>query len=127
MLELFGLAGSGKWFARNFLNEPVDAFEHLPVGFHPILVIVPGVLGKNELHLASVRYVPPPFSNSASDPRSRRAFFGTRSRYEVSSIALKSASKIITTESSFCRVMITGSWSSHTFYIVEASRVRAAE
>lgn len=127
VFKRFRLAGACEGIVHNFMYKPVDAFEHLPVGLLPVEVILPCILGKDQLHSASLRALPPPRSSSAIDSRRRLAFFGTRRRYAVSSSALKSSRESITTDSFFCRVMMTGSWLSHTFFIVAASRVRAAE
>jgi len=53
VLERLGLADSGKRIAPDLLDETDDAFEPPPVGPYPVLVILPGVLRKDELHLAS--------------------------------------------------------------------------
>jgi hypothetical protein len=127
VFERFRFAGSSERIANDLMDKPVDAFEYLPVCLLPVEVILPCVFGKDRLHSASLRALPPPRSSSAMDSRRRLAFFGTRNRYAVSSIALKSSRESITTDSSFCRVMMTGSWFSHTFFIVAASRVRAFE
>ena len=127
MFERFGFAGTCEGLIHDHMDQPVDAVEHVFVGLWPVEVVLPGVPGKDQLHSASLRVLPPPRSSSAMDSRRRLAFFGTRRRYAVSSSALKSSSESITTESSFCLVMMTGSWLSHTFFIVAARRVRAAE
>ena len=127
MFERFGFAGAGEGISNDLMNEPVDAFKHVFVGLLPVEIVLPGIPGKDQLHSASLRALPPPRSSSATASRRRLAFFGTRRRYAVSSSALKSSSESITTESSFCLVIMTGSWLSHTFFIVAARRVRAAE
>ncbi len=127
VFEGFRLSGSGERVAHDLMDKPVDAFEHLFVGLLPVEVVFPGMLREDEFHSASLRTLPPPRSSSAMDSMSRLAFFGTRSRYAVSSSALKSSRESITTDSSFCRVMITGSWSSQTFFMVVARLVLAAE
>jgi len=121
------LAGTRERGSHNLMNEAVDALEHVSVSRLPVEVVLPCMLGKDQLHLASLRTLPPPRSSSAIDSRRRLAFLGTRKRYAVSSIDVKSSSESITTDSSFCRVMITGSWSLHTFFIVCARPARAAE
>ncbi len=127
VFKRFGFAGTRERIAHDFMDQPVDAFEYVLVGLLPEEIVLPGIPGKDQLHSASFRVLPPPRSSSAIDSRSRLAFFGTRNRYAVSSSALKSSRESITTDSSFCLVMITGSWLSHTFFIVAASRVRASE
>jgi hypothetical protein len=127
VFEGFGFAGTCKRIAHDLVYQPVNAFQQIPVGILPVEVVLPGVLGKDQLHSTSRRVLPPPRSSSAIDSRRRLAFFGTRRRYAVSSSALKSSRESITTDSSFCLVMMTGSWFSHTFFIVAASLVRAAE
>ncbi len=109
VFERFGFARAGEGISNDLMDDPVDAFEHVFVGLLPIEIVLPGVPGKNQLHSASLRVFPPPRSSSAIDSRSRLAFFGTRRRYAVSSSALKSSRESITTDSSFCLVMMTGS------------------
>jgi len=127
VFEWLGLAGAGERVIHYFMDKPVDAFEHHFVCVLPVEIIFPGVFRKDEFHPASLRALPPPRSSSAMDSRSLFAFFGTRSRYAVSSSALKSSSESITTDSSFCLVMMTGSWLSQTFFMVVARLVLAAE
>jgi len=127
VFERFGFAGPCEGISNDLMYQFVDACKHVPVGLLPVEIVLPGVPGKDQLHSASLRVLPPPRSSSAMDSRSRLAFFGTRSRYAVSSSALKSSSDSITTDSSFCLVIMTGSWLSHTFFIVDARFVRAAE
>jgi len=127
VFERFGFAGARERIMHYLVDQPVYAFEHVPVGLLPVKIILPGIPGKDQLHSASLRVLPPPCSSSAIDSRRRLAFFGTRRRYAVSSSALKSSRESITTDSSFCLVMMTGSWLSHTFFIVVARFVRAAE
>jgi len=80
MFQRFGLTDTLERSALNLFNERVDAVEDFSVSALPIEIIFPGVLGENELHSSSLRSVPPPDSNSATDSRSRRAFFGLRKR-----------------------------------------------
>jgi hypothetical protein len=127
MFERFGFARTCERIAHNLVDQTVYAFKHVPVGLLPVEIVLPGVPGKDQFHSASLRGLPPPRSSSAIESRRRLAFFGTRRRYAVSSSALKSSRESITTDSSFCLVMMTGSWLSHTFFIVAASFVRAAE
>ena len=127
VLEGFGFAGAGEGVTHDLMDEPIDAVEHLPVGLLPVEIVLPGMLRKDEFHSESFRAFPPPRSSSEMDSRIRLAFLGTRRRYAVSSIALKSSRESITTGSSFCLVIITGSWFSQTFFIVDASLVRASE
>jgi len=88
VFERFRLAGPCERVAHDLIDEPVDAFEHDLVGLKPVLVVLPGMFGKDELHSASLRSVPPPRSSSAMDSSRRRAFLGARKRYDVSSSAL---------------------------------------
>jgi len=127
VLERFRFAAACEGIAHYLMNKGIDAFEHFFVGFLPVEIVLPGIPGKGQFHSASLRLLPPPRSSSAIDSRRRLAFFGTRKRYAVSSSARKSSRDSITTDSFFCLVMMTGSWSSHTFFIVAASLVRAAE
>ncbi len=127
VFERLGFAGTGERVMHDLMDQPVDALEHQFVSVLPVKVVFPGVLREDEFHSASLRDLPPPRSSSAMDSSSRLAFFGTRSRYAVSSSDLKSSSESITTDSSFCLVIITGSWFSHTFFIVAARRLRASE
>ena len=80
MFERFRFASAGEWIAHDFIDEPVDALEYLLVGRLPVQVVFPGVLGKDELHSARERFLPPPRSSSAMDSKSRLAFLGTRRR-----------------------------------------------
>jgi len=127
VFKRLGLAAACEGIAHYLVNKAVDAFEHIFVGLLPIEIVFPGIFGKDQFHSASFRLLPPPRSSSAIDSRRRLAFFGTLKRYAVSSSALKSSRESITTDSFFCLVMMTGSWSSQTFFIVDASFVRAAE
>jgi hypothetical protein len=127
MLEGFGFAGASERIMHDFVNKPVYAFEHLFVGLLAIEIVFPGVFRKDEFHSESLRALPPPCSSSAMDSRSLFALLGTRSRYAVSSSALKSSRESITTDSSFCLVMMTGSWLSQTSFMVVARLVLAAE
>ncbi len=127
VLERFRLSAARKGIAHYFVNKTVDALEHSFVGRLPVKVVFPCMFGKDQLHFASLRTLPPPRSSSAMDSRRRLAFFGTRRRYAVSSRDVKSSSESITTESSFCRVIMIGSWSLHTFFIADARPARAAE
>jgi hypothetical protein len=87
MFQGFGLANALEWGTLDLLDESIDALEDFAVRALPIEIIFPGVLGENEFHSTSSRSIPPPDSNSAIDSRSRRAFFGLRKRYAVSSKA----------------------------------------
>src|ERR1041384_5105738 len=69
-----------EWSTLDFLDEDINVLEDFAVLALPIEIIFPSVLGENELHSTSSRSVPPPDSNSATDSRSRRAFFGLRKR-----------------------------------------------
>lgn len=80
MFQGFGLTDTLERSTLNLFNEHVDALEDFSVRALPIEIIFPGMLGENELHSPSSRSVPPPDSNSATDSRSRRAFFGLRKR-----------------------------------------------
>jgi len=80
MFQGFGLANALERSALYLLDKDIDALEDFSVRALPIEIIFPGVLGENELHSTSSRSVPPPDSNSATDSRSRRAFFGLRKR-----------------------------------------------
>ena len=99
MFQRFRFANTLKRAALNFLNEGVDTAKNLFVRFLPINVIVPGMVGKNELHSISSFSFPLPFSSWTIDSISRLVFFGERNRYAVSSRASKSSRDIITTDS----------------------------
>src|SRR5208283_2176963 len=101
MFERFRFTGTGEGIAHDVLDQCIYAFENMPVGLLPVQIVFPGVLCEDQLHSAKGFSLPPPFSSSAIDSRSRLALAGTRSRYEVSSSALKSSRESITTESSF--------------------------
>jgi hypothetical protein len=91
----------------------------------PVHITAPGLFGKDELLWVSFRTLPLPASNSCIAASRRRAFAGLRRRYAVSSSALKSSSASMTTDCPPLRVMIKGSWSSHTRSIVLAKLARA--
>ncbi len=80
MLQGLGLANALERGTLDLLDENIDTLEDFSVRALPIEIIFPGVLGENELHSNSPRSVPPPDSNSATDSRSRRTFFGLRKR-----------------------------------------------
>lgn len=50
VLQLFGLADPGEWFAQACVDERVDAFKDLPVGRLPVLVVFPGRLVPDQTH-----------------------------------------------------------------------------
>jgi hypothetical protein len=87
MSQGLGLTSSFKGCTLYFLNEFVDAFKDLSISPLPIEVIIPGMLGEDDLHSINSRSVPPPDSSSTMDSKSLRVFFGLRRRYAVSSRA----------------------------------------
>ena len=87
MLKRFGFSNSLEWRTFYVLDKCVDPLEDFSVGSLPIEIVLPGMLGEDELHSASSCSVPPPASSSATDSSNLRAFFGLRRRYAVSSRA----------------------------------------
>ncbi len=49
MFERLRLAYSFKWLAFNFFDEVVDSSEDFFIGFLPIKIILPSIIGKYEL------------------------------------------------------------------------------
>jgi len=80
MFQRLGLTNTLERGTLDFFNENIDALEEFSVCALPIEIIFPSMLRENELHSTNSRSVPPPDSNSATDSRSRRAFFGRRKR-----------------------------------------------
>lgn len=80
MLQRLRLADAGKGRPRNLPDERVDALEQFLIGLLPVQVILPGLLGEDQLHSARLRSWPLPSSSSAIASSRRRAFFGLRSR-----------------------------------------------
>jgi len=78
VLQWLGLADSRERGALDFLDQWVDRAEHLLVRLLPVKIILPGMLGENELHSMSSLSRPPPCSSSTTDSSKRRAFFGAR-------------------------------------------------
>lgn len=99
-IERFGLANASKRLALHFLDQ---------------------------LHSANSRCVPWPVFNCSMAASSRLALAGLRSRYAVSSRAVKSSRDSITMDCWPLRVMIWGSWSLQTRSMVVARLARAAE
>lgn len=126
MFQRFGFANTLKRAAFSFFNESVNTAKNFLVSFLPIDVIVPGMIGKNELHSISSFSSPLPFSSWTIDSISRLVFLGDRNRYAVSSRDSKSSRDIITTDSEDFRVTIIGARSRQTFSIVLARFCLAA-
>ncbi|EHJ93296.1 hypothetical protein KUC_0243 [Vreelandella boliviensis LC1] len=53
MFERLWFANSFKWLSFSLFEELVDAVKHPLVSFLPVLIVLPGVLGKEELHSRS--------------------------------------------------------------------------
>ena len=87
MSERFRFSDSLEWRAFDIPDELIDSLQDFFVGALPVKIIFPGVLREDQIHSTSARLVPAQDSSSAIDSRSRRAFFGLRSRYAVSSRA----------------------------------------
>src|SRR5262249_55632308 len=71
--EWLGIADS---LDRGTLNVPyqdIDALQYPAVRPLPVQVLLPGILGEDNLHSIRSRTVPPPERSSANDCRSRRA------------------------------------------------------
>ena len=80
MLERLGLADTRERFALCIPDELVDALDHPLVVLLPEEVIVPGLVRKNQLHLASSRSVPLPAVSWAAAASRRLALAGLRSK-----------------------------------------------
>src|SRR3546814_3911947 len=92
----FRFAGSFERRAAAFVDQAVQAKLHLPVGFAPEAIILPGVGRKDDVHgRRSSRSHPSPRSSCATPSRSRRAFAGLDNRYSVSTIEFHSDSEKI--------------------------------
>lgn len=80
MFQRFGFADAFKGIPLDLPDERVDAPEDVPVGFLPIKVVLPGVIGKDQLHSMSSLSVPDFSSSCVMDSTNRRVFLGERSR-----------------------------------------------
>lgn len=78
--QWFGLADALERLALDFLDQGVDAQEHLAVGLLPVEIILPTVFGKDQPHPASSLSVPLPPSSSAIDSSNRLALLGLRNK-----------------------------------------------
>jgi hypothetical protein len=87
MPQWLGLASPLKWGALYFFDQFVDALKDFSISPLPIEVIIPSMLGEDELHSINSLAAPPPDSSSAMDSKSLRAFLGLLRRYAVSSRA----------------------------------------
>jgi hypothetical protein len=80
MFEGFRLADSFKWIAFNLFDEVIDSSEDFFIGFLPVKVVLPSIIGKNELQSKSSLSVPLPSSSWTTDSMRRLVFFGERNR-----------------------------------------------
>ena len=87
VLQGLGFSDSLEGRTLDIFDELIDSVEDFSVGALPIQIIFPSMLGKDQIHSISSRFLPPPDSSSAMDSRSRRAFLGLRSKNDVSSRA----------------------------------------
>lgn len=87
VLERFRFTDALERRASNVLNQEIDSLEKFAVRLLPMKIVIPSMLGEDQLHSRSSFSVPAPASNSAIDSNNRRAFRGLRSRYAVSSSA----------------------------------------
>lgn len=87
MFERLGLAKPFKWITLGFLYEGVNAAENFLIGFLPKQIVIPCMVGKDEVQSMSPLWAPSPFSSWTMDSIKRCAFFGERKRYAVSSRA----------------------------------------
>ena len=78
-----------KWFrfsdplerrVLDVFDKLIYSLQDLFISSLPVEVIFPGVLREDQIHSTRSLSVPAPDANSAMDSRSRRAFFGLRSR-----------------------------------------------
>lgn len=80
MFQRLRFPDSFKGIAFDFFNKCVDPPEDLLVGLLPIQVILPCMVGENQLHSISSLSVPFPSSSSTMDSIKRLVFFGERKR-----------------------------------------------
>ena len=85
MFERLRFAKSLKRVARGFLYKGVNTAEYFSICFLPVQIVIPCVVGEDEVQSMSSLLVPSPFSSWAMDSIKRCAFFGDRKRYAVSS------------------------------------------
>ena len=80
MLEGFRFTNTFKRISHRLLNHVVDAAKDLSIGVLPIEIVVPGMIGKNELHSTSSFSAPSLFSSWEIDSISLLVFLGDRKR-----------------------------------------------
>jgi len=80
MFEWLRFAYSFKWIAFNFFDELIDSSEDFFIGFLPIKVVLPGIIGKYELQSKSSFSDPLPSSSWTMDSIRRLVFLGDRNR-----------------------------------------------
>lgn len=87
MFQWFRFANTFKGIPFGFINKGIDTSENFVIGFLPKKVVLPSVVGEDELHSMSSFSTPFPFSSWAIDSINRLVFFGDRNRWAVSSRA----------------------------------------
>ena len=80
MLQWFRLTNTFKGISFGLINKSIETSENFFIGFLPIEIVLPGVVGEDELHSTSSFSVPFPFSSWAMDSIKRLVFFGDRKR-----------------------------------------------
>ena len=82
MAQWLRLADPLEGVAHRILDQFVNAAGDLPIGLQPILVVVPGLLGKDQPHAAWVSRLslPLPRARLSMACKSRRALAGLRSK-----------------------------------------------
>lgn len=87
MFKGLGLSRPSKRGSSGFFDKGVDTPKDFFVGFLPVQIILPCVLGKDKLQSESFLSDPFPSSSWAMDSIRRRVFLGDLRRYAVSSRA----------------------------------------
>jgi hypothetical protein len=80
MFQWFRLANTFKGIPFGLINKGIDTEENFFIGFLPIEIVLPCVVGEDELHSTSSFSVPFPLSSWAMDSINRLVFFGDRKR-----------------------------------------------
>lgn len=80
VFQRLGFADAFKKIALDLFDERIDAPEDFTVGLLPIKVVLPSVIGKDQLHSISSLSIPDSASSCLMDSNNRRLFLGERSR-----------------------------------------------
>src|SRR6476661_5898593 len=105
VLKRLGFSQPAKWVALNIRNESANCEQDFWILALPEEVVPPPLLGPKQSHLifGLIRFlsINLPASAALIERRRRSAFFGLRSRCNVSTIPSYSSSEIITTVRAF--------------------------